>query len=70
MLKLDESNEEARLDTFEWEDSNTEGSEHDQSEEESEEGVVEEEEVSESSESNSSRREENTQEVRNKGAPL
>ena len=34
------SNEEARIDTLEWEDSNIEGSEHDPSEEESEEEVV------------------------------
>ena len=40
MLELGESNEEARLDTFEWEDSNIEGSEHDQSQEGSEEEVV------------------------------
>ena len=38
------TNEEARLDTLEWEDSNIERSEHDQSEEESEEETIAEEE--------------------------
>ena len=70
------SNEEARLDTLEREDSDIEGSKHDQSEEEYEEEVVAEEEgevsisFSESSESNSSTSEESTSEVRNKIAPL
>ena len=70
------TNEEARLDTLEWEDSNIEGSEHDQSEEESEEETIAEEEgevsisSSESSESNSSTSEESTPEVRNRRAPL
>ena len=70
------TNEEARLDTIEWEDSIIEGGEHDQSEEESEEETIAEEEgevsisFSESSESNSSTSEESTPEMRNRRAPL
>uniref|UniRef100_A0A2N9EXA4 Integrase catalytic domain-containing protein n=1 Tax=Fagus sylvatica TaxID=28930 RepID=A0A2N9EXA4_FAGSY len=71
------SNEEARLDILEWEDSNEEGSEHDQSEEESEEEVAAEEEGGEvslsSSESpgeNSPTSEESSPEGRNRRVPF
>ena len=71
------SNEEARLDILEWEDSNEEGSEHDQSEEESEEEVAPEEEGGEvslsSSESpgeNSPSSEESLPKGRNKRVPF
>ena len=70
-------NEEARLDILKWEDSNEEGSEHDQSEEESEEEVAPEEEGGEvslsSSESlgeNSPSSEESSPEGRNRRVPF